>query len=117
MDAVPHSSYTMDVRGTSEIRIAGRNNKTQVTALIAITRSGETLPVQMLYKGKTHRCLPNAVNAPNDWDLWYTRKHWSTNASKIRYIQQVIIPYLERKRRPKIFGKYFKYNKENKNYS
>ena len=60
--------------------------------------AGDLLPVQLVYQGKTSRCLPK-VDFPEDWHTTYSASHWSNELTMKDYIQKVILPYTERKRR------------------
>ena len=56
---VPVSSYTMEREGSKRVEIAGIDNKRQITAVFVGTMSGIFLPIQLIYQGKTHKCLPS----------------------------------------------------------
>ena len=34
----------------------------------------------------------------SNWDVTHSKKHWSTEETMIQYIQNIIIPYVERQR-------------------
>lgn len=55
------------------------------------------IPPQLLYEGKTERCHPH-FTFPDDWDVWHTPNHWSNEATVLRYLDKVFIPYVEGKR-------------------
>ena len=57
--------------------------------------TGEFLPPQMLYAGKTNRCHP-AVEFR--WDVHHTENHWSNAASMNRHVDTIVIPFMERTR-------------------
>ena len=69
----------------------------KLTALITVSATGELIPPQLLYEGKTERSHPH-FNFPNDWDVWHTPYHWSSEATVLRYLDKVFIPYVEGKR-------------------
>ena len=94
---VPSSSWTMDRCGSKRVEIVGTDDKRQITALFCGTMLGEFLPIQLIYKGKTDRCHPK-FQFPNDWDITHTPKHWSNEETMQRYIEKVIIPYVQRVR-------------------
>ena len=58
----------MEKVGTKRIEIAGVDNKRQFTAVFTGAMSGEFLPVQLIYQGKTKACLPK-VKLPDGWDV------------------------------------------------
>ena len=49
---------TFDVKGAKTVPIKVIDDKRQITAIFAISMSGEFLPIQAIYEGKTKRCLP-----------------------------------------------------------
>ena len=50
---VPTSNWTMDIHGSTQVPIKVLDDKREMTALLACTRSGKLLPPQLLYTGKT----------------------------------------------------------------
>ena len=70
---IPVSSWTMEREGTKRVEILGIDDKRQITAVFAATKAGNFLPIQVIYKGKTKRSLPN-VKFPSDWLASYTKK-------------------------------------------
>ena len=48
----------MEKEGTKQIEIADIEDKRQFTAVFAGAMSGEFLPFQLIYQGKTKACLP-----------------------------------------------------------
>ena len=53
INVVFSSNYTMEERGASHVEIAGYGDKRMITATFAATLSGEFLPMQIFYGGKT----------------------------------------------------------------
>ena len=80
----------MDERGSKQVTITGIDDKRQITSLLAVSMTGEFLPPQILYAGKTNRCHP-AVEFPNGWDVHHTEN--SMNC----YVDTIVIPFMERK--------------------
>ena len=52
---------------------------------------------QLIYAGKSSRCLP-AFELPLDWLISYTPNHWSNEATMISYIEEIIVPFVQKKR-------------------
>jgi len=94
---IPVSSWTMAQEGTKRVEIAGKDDKRQLTALFACSMSGDFLPIQLVYKGKTARCLPK-FDFPTDWDITYTHNHWCNERTMHQYINNIILPYISSKR-------------------
>ena len=55
---VSPGKHTFDVKGVKTVPIKGIDDKRQITATFAISMSGEFLPIQVIYEGKTKICLP-----------------------------------------------------------
>ena len=94
---VPVSNWTMAPEGSKRVEVAGHNDKRQITAVFAATMSGEFLPPQIIFAGKTKRCLPSA-SFPKDWNITYTANHWPNENTSELYIKSILIPYLQKKR-------------------
>lgn len=92
---VPVGSWTMAKEGSKRVEIAGIEDKRQITSVLAGTMSGKFLPSQVIYAGKTPRCFPS-VEFPKDWDITYTPNHWANEAATERYIQKILLPYIEK---------------------
>ena len=94
---VPISKWTMEKEGTKRIEIAGVDDKRQFTAVFAGAMSGEFLPVQLIYQGKTKACLPK-VKFPDGWDVTCSPTHWSNECLTKDYNLKILVPYVEDKR-------------------
>ena len=56
--------------------------------------TGDFLPLQVIYSGKTSRCHPR-FQFPQDWNITHSPNHWSNELTTIEYISEVIVPYVE----------------------
>ena len=88
----------MEKRGTKVVPIANTDDKRALTAVLAVTASGEYLNPQLLYKGKTGRCHPT-VTFPEGWDIWDSENRWSSEDTTKRYITKIIVPFVSQRRR------------------
>ena len=68
---VPVSSWTQELKGSKRVKIAGNEDKRQITSMLTVTASGKLLPVQIIYEGKTLACIPK-ITIPSDWHVTYT---------------------------------------------
>ena len=73
------------------------DDKWQLTAVFAGTLAGDFLPPQLVYKGKTTRCLPVGVKFPSGWDITYSANHWSNEETMNSYVQNILFPYVAKK--------------------
>ena len=90
---VPSQNWTMEQQGAQRVEIAAINDKRQITITLAGTMSGELLPIQILYQGKTDCCHPK-FSFPSGFDLWHTPNHWANGETTIRFIKNIILPYI-----------------------
>jgi len=91
---IPSSSWTMEERGATRVELTALKDKRQITCG---SIQGDFLPIQLIYKGTTNRCHPR-YKFPVDWHITHTKKHWSTEATMIQYIQRIIVPYVNANR-------------------
>ena len=68
INVAPITNWTMAEVGSKRVEVAALNDKRQVTSTLAITMSGEFLPPQILYQGKTERCHP-VFTFPEEYDI------------------------------------------------
>ena len=94
---IPVSDWTMAEEGSKRVEITGKDDKRQLTAVFAGAMSGEFLPPQLIYQGKTTRCLPH-YDFPAGWHLTYSPNHWSNEETMKEYIKHIILPYIHGKR-------------------
>ena len=94
---VPVSSWTMEKKGSTRVPVAGIDDKRQVTTILACSMTGEFLPPQVIYQGKTTRSLPS-YKLPADWDVTYTPNHWANEDTSLQYLQKIILPFMKQKR-------------------
>ena len=96
INIVPGSQWTMAQKGAKRIEMIGLDDKRQITAVVCGTLSGDFLPMQLIYTGKTTACLPT-IKFPKDWLLSFTPNHWSNEEKTKEYLQSIIIPYIKTK--------------------
>ena len=97
INLVPASSYTMEQCGSKCVEMGGAGDKRQITAVFCGTILGDFLPVQLIYKGKTPRCHPK-YKFPPDWSITHSPKRWSNENTMLEYIDDIVIPYVEKTR-------------------
>ena len=90
---VPSAQWTMDKKSRKRIPIAGHNDKRQITAVMCGALTGEMLPIQLVYKGTIKKCHP-PYKFPDDWLISHSPNHWSNEGTMIKYISEVIVPYV-----------------------
>ena len=63
-----------------------------MTLVVCGSLSGNVLPFQLIYQGKTAASMPK-VNFPKEWHVTATENHWSNEEKTKEYIE----PYIEMK--------------------
>ena len=84
----------MEREGLKRVEIAGIEDKRQITAVFSGAMSGTFLPVQLIYQGKTPKCLPS-VGFPSDWNVIFTENHRSNESTMLLYLEKILFPYIE----------------------
>lgn len=124
---IPLGKYTWAPTGCKQVDGFGKEDKRQFTVLITTTCSGDFLPAQCIWAGKTAASLPTArarESAEADGHIFTSggEKHWSTFACMkevrftffqiwllanvaIKYITKIVVPYLEGVREKKRLNK------------
>ena len=62
--------------------------------------SGEFLPIQVIYEGKTTRCLPKYA-FPEKFDITFFEDHWSITEKAISFFKKVVLPHFKNVRQTK----------------
>ena len=65
----------------------------------SVTFTGDFLPMQIIYGGKTDRSQPRGVVFPKGFHVTQNEKHWSNETETVNFIEQVIDPYVIDKRK------------------
>ena len=94
VNLVPSQSWTMEGQGSSRVEIAGSKDKCQITLTLAGSMTGELLPLQLLYQGKTAQCHPK-YSFPTTFDNWHTPNHWANEETPLQFIRNITVPYIQ----------------------
>ena len=79
---------------TSSVPLIGKGKQKQITSTFKVSKAGIFLPMQLIYKDKTDRCLPVGVRFPNGFDVTCTPNHWSNEEKAIEHLNVIIFPFL-----------------------
>ena len=88
---------TLEKEGFKRVAIAGKDDKWQITVILGCCMSGDALPFQLIYEGKTSRCLPS-YSFPKGFDITCNPTHWSNETTMLRYLVKVVFSYVSQKR-------------------
>ena len=80
---------TMAKRGEKSVPIKGLTDKRNITLTFAVTFTGDFLPMQIIYGGKTDRSQLRGVVFPKGFHVTQNEKHWSNENETINFIEQV----------------------------
>ena len=94
---VPVGQKTMAQKGSTNVTLVGSSDKKSITATFAVSLSGIFLPPQLIYGGKTNQSLPK-YKFPASFSLSVNPTHYSNTDESIKYLKEIIIPYVKQKR-------------------
>ena len=94
---VPGCNKTLAKKGCKSVPIAGSTDKRIITATFSITLTGEFLPIQLIYGGKTTKSIP-AVSFSSDFVISVNKKHYSNEKEALNMLENIIIPYVKQQR-------------------
>ena len=95
---VSREKSTFSSKGSKNVPIKGLDDKRQITVTFVVSATGSFLPIQLIYQGKSKRCLPK-FTFPSNFHVTFTPNHWS-NLEKCEDLFKVIIfPYLSAKKK------------------
>ena len=87
----------MEQESAKHVELVAKDDKRQITAVFAASFTGDFLPPQLVYQGKTVRCLPQ-FQFPPDWNITFSPYHWSNELTMNEYFEQIILLYISKKR-------------------
>ena len=89
---MPTSSVTM-AKKSEHVPKQGADDKCAITLTLAKTLSGDMLPFQMIYTGKTSCSLP-AAKFCESFLLGFNKLYWSNEEETLCLQKEVISPYM-----------------------
>ena len=107
MDQTPLSyintgKYTFSLKSAKNIPIKGVDEKRQITPTFAVSCTGDFLPIQLIYAGKTERSLPK-YSFPSSFLVTFTENHWSNTKKSVEFFKEIFFPYLKDTKRRKSY--------------
>ncbi|KAG5649751.1 hypothetical protein H0H81_002178 [Sphagnurus paluster] len=96
---IPLGNKTWAPYGAKQVATFGKEEKRQFTLMVTTTCSGEILPFQCIYKGRTKNSLPSEsvrVEAEKAGFVFSCGgdNHWSNLECVKEWVNKVIVPYL-----------------------
>ena len=85
-------------RGQKNVPIKGLYDKRQIASTFVVSAAGSFLPIQLIYQGKSKRCLPK-FTFPSNFHVTFTPNHWSNLEKCEDLFKVIIVPYLSAKKK------------------
>jgi hypothetical protein len=93
----PSTDQTYDVKGVKDVKNLGKDDKRQITCTVSSAASGDLLPLQLIFQGKTTAVVPKDPRAvaarAKGWHLTMSSNHWSNQQTMKEFVDQVIVPW------------------------
>jgi hypothetical protein len=92
---------TFDVIGVSQVPVLGLEEKRAFTLVVAVSASGDLLPFQAIFQGKTNQSTPSQQAPRQDeanrqgfrFEYSGTRTYWSNIATMKAWVTKILEPY------------------------
>ena len=81
-----------------QVPVVGKEDKREITVLLAVAAASVLLPPQVIYQGKTVGCHAK-IYFPTGWHITHSENHWSTETTMLEYLDNIIIPFVATTRR------------------
>ena len=95
LNYISPGKYSFAPGGSKHVPIKGVDDKRQITATFAVNAAGEFFPMQLIYQGKTKRCLPKH-KFPEGFNVTMTKNHWSNTEKAEEYFKETLFPLMEK---------------------
>lgn len=99
----PAQDKTYSTKGSKEVRVGGKDDKRAFTAVVGSSATGELLPLQVIFAGKTSAVLPasDEVAAAKEagWHITPSGKaqnHWSNLQTMKEYFKRILWAWLQK---------------------
>jgi len=96
LNYVPVTPWTLEEEGAKRVEVIAIDDKRQITAVFCGSMTREFFPLQLIYEGKTNRCLPQ-FDFPSAWHVTFSDNHWSNEITMKQYFEKIILPYVNKK--------------------
>ena len=97
LNLVPASPWTMARKGSKRIEMKGLTDKRQNHSCILWNdhRRISSSPTNIWRENRPLSCY---YSFPCDWNITHSDNHWSNESTMLMYIEEIIIPYVDRAR-------------------
>ena len=91
---VPAMNHTMAKKNSSSVPIIRWSDNRSMTGTFIVTLDGQLLPIQLIYRGKMLKSLPN-FEFPDSFSLSENPKHFRNTQESIKVVMEIAVPYIE----------------------
>ena len=91
----PTTNVAMAEQRTAHIPVRGGDDKRAITVTVIQSLSGKILPFQIIYTGKTERCLPKNSTRKENFPFSYNEEFWSNAVETLSLIDKITASYIE----------------------
>jgi hypothetical protein len=103
----PGSCCTYETIGSKQVTVTGKEEKRAFTAVMAISDSGQVLPIQVILQGKSPRSLPSATSPYYQeamdigikFEYSNTNTYWLTFELMCKWVTDILVPYFEQQKK------------------
>ena len=92
---VPVGRTTLAKKNTKTVPIKGSSDKRTITATFAISLQGDFMSVQLIYGGKTRKCLPR-FKFLEKFSLSYNETRYNNEKEACKFIEEILQPYIKK---------------------
>ncbi len=97
----PAIEQTYEVKGVKEVKCLGKDDKRQITVVVSSTASGELVPLQLVFQGKTKAVVPKDEDVKRavamGSHLTMLENHWSNFVTMKSFVEKVLDPWRVKK--------------------
>ena len=90
LPCVVTGNSTLNEKDAKSVTLQGKGKKKEITATFAVSITGDFLPLQLIYEGRTPRWLPKDFEFPKEFDVTFIPNHWSNEEKSNQLLDNVI---------------------------
>ena len=82
-------------KGNQCVPVSGTANYCQIMVAFGVSLSGDFLPIQLIYQGKTKHCQPTYL-FPHEFHIIQTENHWANKNLILDLIKEVLVSHVRK---------------------
>ena len=92
---VPVGRLSLAKKSAKTVTVEGNSDKRTITAMFVFSFKADFLPMQLIYAGKTTKCLLR-FNFPDQYSLSFNETHYSNERESCKLIEEILKPYINK---------------------